>query len=107
MERLRAYQDVIKSAGYTPLKPILIGDETELSSFNAYLVIDDQSLEPLVNYLNQPDCPTAIFAVNDWMDDEIRLSFNVNVSQTPYIRAQLVKGELENVRALTNPIYLR
>jgi GntR family transcriptional regulator of arabinose operon len=66
-ERLRAYQDAMISIAETPLPPILIGDEKELSSYNAYLSSDDQSLEPLVEYLRQPDRPSAIFAVNDWM----------------------------------------
>lgn len=66
-ERLRAYQDAMRRAGEEPLPPILIGDEKELSSFNAYLNRDDDSLKPLVEALKQPERPTAIFAVNDWM----------------------------------------
>jgi GntR family transcriptional regulator, arabinose operon transcriptional repressor len=66
-ERYRGYQDAMRAAGLEPLQPVLIGDEKELSSFNAYLSNDDQSLEPLVDCLRQPDRPTAIFAVNDWM----------------------------------------
>jgi GntR family transcriptional regulator of arabinose operon len=66
-ERLRAYQDAMQSIGETPLEPLLIGDEKELSSFNAYQTSDDQSLAPLIEYLRQLDRPSAIFAVNDWM----------------------------------------
>lgn len=66
-ERLRAYRDAMRDIGQEPLPPILIGDEKELSSFNAYLTSDDDSLKPLIEYLRQPDRPTAIFAVNDWM----------------------------------------
>jgi GntR family transcriptional regulator of arabinose operon len=66
-ERARAYQDAMRGLGKEPLPPVLIGDEKELSSFNAYLNSDDHSLKPLIDLLNQPKRPTAIFAVNDWM----------------------------------------
>lgn len=66
-ERARAYQDAMRATGKEPLPPVLIGDEKELSSFNAYLNSDDHSLKPLVDLLSQPKRPTAIFAVNDWM----------------------------------------
>ncbi len=66
-ERYRAYQDALRAAGLEPQPPILVGDENELSSYNAYLVGDEQQLEPLLSRLHQPDRPTAIFAVNDWM----------------------------------------
>lgn len=66
-ERMRAYQDAMRSIEQEPLPPILIGDEKELSSFNAYLTNDDQTLETLVAWLRRVDRPTAIFAVNDWM----------------------------------------
>lgn len=66
-ERYRAYQDMLRAAGETPLAPILIGDERELSSYTAYIHGDDAALSPLVTLLRQPDRPTAIFAVNDWM----------------------------------------
>jgi GntR family transcriptional regulator of arabinose operon len=66
-ERLRAYQDAMRGAGFDPLPPILIGDEKELSSFNAYLTSDDQTLESLTDLLRTKQRPTAIFAANDWM----------------------------------------
>jgi GntR family transcriptional regulator, arabinose operon transcriptional repressor len=66
-ERLRSYNDAMEAAGYEALPPILVGDEKELSSFNAYLTSDDQLLQPLVDVLQSADRPTAIFAVNDWM----------------------------------------
>ncbi len=66
-ERLRAYQDAMRSIGQEPLPPILLGDEKELSSFTAYLNSDDHSLKPLVELLSGANRPSAIFAVNDWM----------------------------------------
>lgn len=66
-DRYRAYRDALFSIGETPAEPILIGNEQELSSYNAYLTNDDSSLQPLIERLQQPDRPTAIFAVNDWM----------------------------------------
>jgi GntR family transcriptional regulator of arabinose operon len=66
-DRYRAYRDALYAIGETPAEPILIGNDEELSSYNAYLTDDDASLTPLVKRLRQPDRPSAIFAVNDWM----------------------------------------
>jgi GntR family transcriptional regulator, arabinose operon transcriptional repressor len=66
-ERYRAYCDALRQIGEEPAPPILIGDDQELSSYDAYLTNDETSLEPLIARLRQPDRPTAIFAVNDWM----------------------------------------
>lgn len=66
-ERYRAYCDALTHIGETPAQPLLIGDEHELSSYDAYQADDDASLVPLIAHLKQPDRPTAIFAVNDWM----------------------------------------
>lgn len=66
-ERLRAYRDVLSEAGIPVRPPILIGNENELSSYDAYVTADEGTLTPLVELLRQPDRPTAIFAVNDWM----------------------------------------
>jgi len=67
VERYRAYCDALRQIGETPAPPILVGTDQELSSYDAYLTNDDTSLEPLIAHLKQPDRPTAIFAVNDWM----------------------------------------
>lgn len=66
-ERYRAYKDVMFRSGATPQDPFLIGDDHELSSYEAYLQEDDEEIIPLVELLQSPKCPTAIFAVNDWM----------------------------------------
>jgi DNA-binding LacI/PurR family transcriptional regulator len=66
-ERYRAYRDALYAIGEKPAEPILIGNDEELSSYNAYLTDDDATLAPLVERLGGPDRPTAIFAVNDWM----------------------------------------
>jgi DNA-binding LacI/PurR family transcriptional regulator len=66
-ERYRAYCDALRHIGEEPAPPILIGNDQELSSYDAYLTNDETSLEPLIARLRQPDRPTAIFAVNDWM----------------------------------------
>lgn len=66
-ERLRAYQDALREVGILAEAPILIGDETELSSYEAYQMNDDSTLEPLLATLRQANRPSAIFAVNDWM----------------------------------------
>lgn len=66
-ERYRAYGDALRKIGEAPLEPILIGNDRELSSYDAYLNNDETSLEPLIARLKRGDRPTAVFAVNDWM----------------------------------------
>ncbi len=66
-ERYRAYNEALTLAGIPARPAILIGDENELSSYDAYVTADEAVLAPLVDLLQQPDRPTAIFAVNDWM----------------------------------------
>jgi DNA-binding LacI/PurR family transcriptional regulator len=66
-ERHRAYQDVLRESGLPVHPPVLIGDEHELSSYDAYVNADETVLAPLINVLRSPKRPTAIFAVNDWM----------------------------------------
>ncbi|MBK8026977.1 MAG: GntR family transcriptional regulator [Chloroflexi bacterium] len=66
-ERYRAYQDALRDAGLPSRPAILLGDENELSSYDAYIAADEAALAPLVDLLRQTDRPTAIFAVNDWM----------------------------------------
>lgn len=66
-ERYRAYRDALYAIGEMPSEPILIGTDQELSSYDAYLTNDDSSLKPLIDILQHPERPTAIFAVNDWM----------------------------------------
>ena len=66
-ERYRAYQDAMRRNGTQPQAPVLIGEDGEMSSFEAYLEHDDARLLPLVDLLKSPQRPSAIFAVNDWM----------------------------------------
>ncbi|MCC7451421.1 MAG: GntR family transcriptional regulator [Anaerolineae bacterium] len=66
-ERYRAFRDALQDIGEQPAAPILIGNDQELSSYDAYLTSSDASLAPLIARLQNPDRPTAIFAVNDWM----------------------------------------
>lgn len=66
-ERYRAYQDALKAISILPAPPFLIGTENEMSSSEAYIQRDDEEIAPLLDLLQRPDRPTAIFAVNDWM----------------------------------------
>ena len=66
-ERYRAYQDALHRVGAEPAPPFLIGGETEMSSYEAYLHDNDEEIQPLMAFLQGEDAPTAIFAVNDWM----------------------------------------
>lgn len=79
-ERYRAYEEAMREANLPVRPPILIGDENELSSYDAYITADEAVLAPLVELLRQPDRPTAIFAVNDWMAMRaLRAAFRANV----------------------------
>ncbi len=66
-ERYRAYQDALRLSGEEPRPPFLIGADTEMSSYEAYLSHDDSEVQPLIEKLQAKTRPTAIFAVNDWM----------------------------------------
>lgn len=66
-ERYRAYQDALHLQGLDVLPPLLIGGDTEMSSYEAYANADSDEIAPLIAGLKQPSRPTAIFAVNDWM----------------------------------------
>jgi len=66
-ERYRAYQDAMRRINAEPQPPFLIGGGTEISSYEAYLQQDDTEIQPLIALLRSAECPTAIFAVNDWM----------------------------------------
>ncbi len=66
-ERYRAYQDALKIAGIEPSPALLIGTEHEMSSREAYIQKDNEEIAPLLELLQGPHRPTAIFAVNDWM----------------------------------------
>lgn len=67
-QRYRAYRDALYAIGENAVgADLLIGTDQELSSYDAYLTNDNSSLKPLIDRLQHPDRPTAIFAVNDWM----------------------------------------
>lgn len=66
-ERLRAYADAMHTAGLDPLPPVFVDASSELSWTEAYIDSDDGKLNDLIAFLSRPNCPTAIFAVNDWM----------------------------------------
>jgi DNA-binding LacI/PurR family transcriptional regulator len=66
-ERYRAYEDALRRQGLTPRPPFLVGEDREMSSYEAYLEQDDREMQPLVDLLKSPERPTAIFAVNDWL----------------------------------------
>jgi len=66
-ERYRAYQDALKAISIEPEPAFLIGTEREMSSREAYIQHDNEEIAPLLDLLQRPDRPTAIFAVNDWM----------------------------------------
>lgn len=64
-ERLRAYQDAMRSAGLEPRPTLLIGLPTEASNYVRYTQEASEDVERLAEILRQPDRPTAIFAMND------------------------------------------
>ena len=106
-ERLRAYQDAMRAAGETPLPPILIGDEKELSSFDAYLNSDDHRLKPLIELLSEANRPTAIFAVNDWMAMRVLRAAEHTGLRVPEDLSLVGFDNLDIVDYLTPPLTTR
>jgi DNA-binding LacI/PurR family transcriptional regulator len=70
-QRLRGYQDALRDAGLAALEPWLVGSpgqEMEIvSTLRSYGEIAGQDIEQIVQYLQAPQRPTAIFAMNDMM----------------------------------------
>ena len=70
-ERLRGYQDALQDAGIAPLVPWLVGavgQEMEIVfALQNYGEPASQEIEQIVQYLQSPTRPTAIFAMNDMM----------------------------------------
>jgi GntR family transcriptional regulator of arabinose operon len=69
-ERLRGYQETLQNANLTPLEPWLVHMDQELGTryaLNAYSNSTGQEIEQIARYLEKPQRPTAIFAVNDVM----------------------------------------
>ncbi len=70
-ERFRGYQKALQDAGLTPLQPWLVGTvDQELSTrpaLRAYSSGVGPEIEQIARYLESPERPTAIFAMNDLM----------------------------------------
>ena len=69
-ERLRGYNDVMRAAGLKVRPPILVGDNRELSPQQAeesYEAAVGEEIKQLQALFQQPDRPTALFAMNDLM----------------------------------------
>jgi GntR family transcriptional regulator of arabinose operon len=70
-ERLRGYQDALRSAGLTPLEPWLVGNANQemeiVVALRSYSDVHSQDVEQIARYLESPARPTAIFAMNDMM----------------------------------------
>jgi GntR family transcriptional regulator of arabinose operon len=67
-ERLRGYQAALTEAGLRPADPKLIGPEREIGTrqaLTAYSNSTGPEIEAIQQFLQEPDPPTAIFAVND------------------------------------------
>ena len=76
-ERYRAYQDTLRLHKLEVHPPFLIGGDTEMSSYEAYLNNDDEEIHPLVEHLKTAGRPTAIFAVNDWMALKVQRAIKI------------------------------
>jgi GntR family transcriptional regulator of arabinose operon len=70
-ERLRGYQDALKDADLTPLEPWLVGAvnrEMRISvALRSFSDAAGPDVEQIARYLESPQRPTAIFAMNDMM----------------------------------------
>ncbi len=76
-ERYRAYQDTLRLHNLEVHPPFLIGGDTEMSSYEAYLHHDDEEIQPLIEYLKTAERPTAVFAVNDWMALKVQRAIEI------------------------------
>jgi DNA-binding LacI/PurR family transcriptional regulator len=70
-ERFRGYQDALRDADVAPLEPWLVGDlgqEMEIVlALHSYSEFASPDIEQIAQYLQAPQRPTAIFAMNDMM----------------------------------------
>ncbi|MFQ5855632.1 MAG: GntR family transcriptional regulator [Anaerolineae bacterium] len=70
-ERLRGYRQALHDAGLTPLEPWLVGTaDQEMGTgyvLRTYSDANSQDIEEIARYLENPQRPTAIFAMNDLM----------------------------------------
>jgi len=82
-ERYRAYQDVMQLSGLEPHPPFLVGTDREMSSYEAYLSEDDTEIQPMVDHFRSDKCPTAIFAVNDWIALKVQRAIDLAGLKTP------------------------
>lgn len=82
-ERYRAYQDTLRLHNLEIHPPFLVGGETEMSSYEAYLHHDDEEIHMLVEHLKIPERPTAIFAVNDWMALKVQRAIEIANLRNP------------------------
>jgi GntR family transcriptional regulator of arabinose operon len=68
-ERLRGYQDAMQDAGLTPLEPWLAGvagqEMVAGDALRTYRDASSQEIREIARYLEEPQRPTAIFAIND------------------------------------------
>lgn len=70
-ERLRGYREALRDAGLTPLEHWLVGTaDREMGTgyaLRTYSNASSQDIEEIARYLERPQQPTAIFAMNDLM----------------------------------------
>lgn len=69
-ERYRGYQDAMRYAGLTPLEPLLVGRQAEMTlhyALRGYLRGDTPEVDQIRERLQTSPRPTAIFAVHDFM----------------------------------------
>jgi len=70
-ERVRGYRQALQDAGCTPLEPWLVGSRgQELGTgyaLRTYADASSQDIRQIVRYLEGPQRPTALFAMNDLM----------------------------------------
>ena len=70
-ERVRGYRQALQDAGCTPLEPWLVGVAGQEMgtgyALRTYTDASSQDIQQIARYLENPQRPTAIFAMNDLM----------------------------------------
>lgn len=101
-ERYRAYQDAMQRIGEEPAAPFTIGEDKEMSSYEAYFHNDDAPLKPLVDLLQSAERPSAIFAVNDWIALKVQRAIELARLRNPQ-DVSLIGFDDEDIAAFQNP----
>lgn len=106
-ERLRGYNDAMQAAGLNVRPPILVGENTEIGTRQAQEAYDSargEEIKQLQAMLQQPNRPTAIFAMNDLMAIQIVRAVTVTGLKVPDDLSVVGFDDMEIVSHIDPPL---